>query len=65
MVTATPDTEQTDGVVEVIEGVMFEVADTVRLNGVEDHVLVVGFVKEIVFAARVIVTVCAEDDFAA
>ena len=63
--TATPDTEQTDGVVEVIEGVMFEVADTVRLNGVEDHVLVVGFVKEIVFAARVIVTVCAEDDFAA
>ena len=65
MVTAIPETEQTEGVVEVIEGVIPEVADAVTLNGVELQVFVPGLVKEIVFAARVIVTVCAEDAFAA
>jgi hypothetical protein len=65
MVTAIPETEQTEGVVEVIEGVIPDVADVVTLNGVAVHVLVPGLVKEIVFAARVIVTVCAEDAFAA
>jgi hypothetical protein len=65
MVTAIPETEQTEGVVEVIEGVISEVADAVTLNGVELQVFVPGLVKEIVFAARVIVTVCAEDAFAA
>ena len=65
MVTAIPDTEQTASVVEVIEGVIPDVAEVVTLNGVADHVLVPGLVKEIVFAARVIVTVCAEDAFAA
>ncbi len=65
MVTAIPDAEQTEGVVEVIEGVIPDVADVVALNGVAVHVLVPGLVKEIVFAARVIVTVCAEDAFAA
>jgi hypothetical protein len=57
MVTAIPDTEQTDVVVDVIEGVMPVEAEVVTLNGVEDHVLVVGLVKEIVFAARAMVTV--------
>jgi hypothetical protein len=57
MVTAIPDTEQTEVVVDVIDGVMLDVADTVRLNGVADHVFVVGLVKEIVLAARAMVTV--------
>jgi hypothetical protein len=65
IVTAIPDAEQTKGVVEVIEGVTPDVADVVTLKGVEDHVRVVGLVNEIVFAARAIVTVCAEDAFAA
>jgi hypothetical protein len=65
IVTAIPDAEQTEGVVEVIEGVIPDVADVVTLNGVAVHVLVPGLVKEIVFAAREIVTVCAEDSFAA
>ena len=58
MVTAIPDTEQTDVVVDVIDGVMFDVADTVRLNGVDDHVFVFGLVNEMVLAARAMVTVC-------
>ena len=55
--TAIPDAEQTEGVVEVIEGEIPDVADVATLNGVEDHVRVVGLVNEIVFAARAIVTV--------
>jgi hypothetical protein len=52
MVIAIPDAEQTEGVVEVIEGVIPDVADVVTLNGVAVQVLVPGLVKEIVFAAR-------------
>ncbi len=52
MVTAIPDTEHTDVVVDVTDGVTPDVADTVTLKGVVDHVLVPGFVNEMVFAAR-------------
>ena len=65
MVTAIPETEQTDGVDDETDGVMPDVADTVTLNGVADHVRVPGFVNEMVFAARWTVTVCATDAFAA
>lgn len=61
--TAIPDTEHTDGVVDVTDGVMPDVAETETLKGVADQVLVLGFVNEMVFAVRWIVTVCAEDDF--
>jgi hypothetical protein len=61
MVTAIPDTEQTDVVVDVIEGVTPVEADVATLNGVDDHVFVVGLVNEMVFAARAMVTVCVAD----
>jgi hypothetical protein len=61
MVTAIPDTEHTDVVVDVIEGVTPDDADVVTLNGVDDHVFVVGLVKEIVLAARAMVTACVAD----
>jgi hypothetical protein len=61
MVTAIPETEHTDVVVDVIEGVSPVEADTVRLNGVDDHVFVFGLVNEMVFAARTMVTVCVAD----
>jgi hypothetical protein len=60
-VTAIPDTEHTDVVVDVIEGVTPDDADVVTLNGVDDHVFVVGLVKEIVLAARAMVTACVAD----
>lgn len=52
IVTAIPETEQTEGVVDVTDGTMFDVADTVRLKGVADHDRAAGFVNEMVFAAR-------------
>lgn len=52
MVTVSPDTEHTDGVVDVTDGVMPEVAVGETLNGVADHVFVPGFANEMVFAAR-------------
>jgi hypothetical protein len=57
MVTAIPDTEQTEGVVDDTDGVMFDVADTSTLKGVADHDRAMGFVNKMVFAARAMVTV--------
>ncbi len=52
MVTVRPDTVHTDIVVDVMVGVIPDVADATTLNEVADHVRVPGLVNEIVFAAR-------------
>jgi hypothetical protein len=52
MVIVSPDAVHTDVVVDVIVGAIPDVADATTLNGVADHVIVPGFVNEMVFAAR-------------